>query len=156
MPEIEIIDKPKLKNFFRNITEMSFTSIMWGLWLYLFLPLLSISLWLLGVRYFYIEVIEKVGYKELINLWGKVGWGILGVFLVLRLWGYYNYWRFGKKDRRRSLSPTTYETLSEHFHVSRERLSELQSNKEVVLPIQDDLKKDVAEWISRVKGNRQL
>ena len=99
MPEIEIIDKPKLKGFIRNIMELSFTSIMWVFWLYLFLPILTVVLWLTGIRIFYIEVIEDAGYRELINLWGKVGWSIIVVFLILRLWGFYNYWRFGKREK---------------------------------------------------------
>jgi len=54
MPEIKIIDKPKLKTFLRTITELTFTSVMWGFWIYLFLPLVNVVLWLFGIRYFYI------------------------------------------------------------------------------------------------------
>jgi biofilm PGA synthesis protein PgaD len=140
MPEIEIIDKPKLKSFLRKITEMSFTSLMWGFWLYLFLPLLNLVLWLMGIRYFYIEVIELTGYKGLINLLFKIGWVILSVFLILRLWGYYNYWRFGKRERRKSLPSGTFEKLAEYFQVPLEQIQDIQSRKEVVWPIQHDLK----------------
>jgi len=140
MPEIEIIDKPKLKSFLRKITEMSFTSLMWGFWLYLFLPLLNLVLWLMGIRYFYIEVIELTGYNGLINLLFKIGWVILSVFLILRLWGYYNYWRFGKRERRKSLPSGTFEKLAEYFQVPLEQIQDIQSRKEVVWPIQHDLK----------------
>lgn len=140
MPEIEIIDKPKLKSFLRKIAELSFTSLMWGVWLYLFLPLLNLILWLMGIRYFYIEVIELAGYKGLMNLLLKTGWVILGVFLILRLWGYYNYWRFGKKERRKSLPTGTSEKMAEYFQVSPEQIQDIQSSKEVVWPIRYNLK----------------
>jgi biofilm PGA synthesis protein PgaD len=135
MPEIEIIDNTKLKSFLRNVSEWSFTTLVWALWLYLFLPLLNIILWLLGIRFFYVEVIEKAGYLQLLNLFTKMGWSILVVFIVLRFWGYYNYFRFGKKDRRKFVSSTTVEQLSGVFNLPPEKIIELQSKKEVTWPL---------------------
>jgi biofilm PGA synthesis protein PgaD len=135
MPEIEIIDNTKLKSFLRNVSEWSFTTLVWALWLYLFLPLLNIILWLLGIRFFYVEVIEKAGYLQLLNLFTKMGWSILVVFIVLRFWGYYNYFRFGKKDRRKFVSSTTVEQLSGVFNLPPEKIVELQSKKEVTWPL---------------------
>jgi biofilm PGA synthesis protein PgaD len=140
MPEIEIIDKPKLKSFLRKITELSFTSLMWGLWFYLFLPLLNLVLWVLGIRYFYIEVFELGGYKGLINLLLKAGWVILTVFLVMRFWGLYNYWRFGKRERRKNLPSETFEQTVEYFQVSPEQIQQVQSSKEVVWPLHHEIK----------------
>lgn len=135
MPEIEIIDNPKLKSLLRDVSELSFTTLMWALWLYLFLPLLNVILWLLGIRFFYVEVFEKAGYLQLLNLFTKMGWSILVVFAVLRLWGYYNYIKFGKKDRRKFVSSTTAEQLSGFFNLPPEQIVELQSKKEVIWPL---------------------
>ena len=134
MPEIEIIDNPKLRSFIRNIGEWSFTTLMWGLWIYLFLPLLNVILWLLGFHFFYVKVIEKGGYIQLLNLLGKMGLAVLFIFGTLRLWGHYNYIRFGKKNRRKSVSPTTADQLSEFFNLPRDQVLEMQSKKEVVWP----------------------
>ena len=109
--------------------------LVWALWLYLFLPLFNIILWLLGIHLFYEEVIEKAGYLQLLSLFTKMGWSILVVFAVLRLWGYYNYLRFGKKDRRKFVSSTTVEQLSGHFNLPPEQIIELQSKKEVTWPL---------------------
>ena len=135
MPEIKIIHNAKLKSFPRNVSEWSFTMLVWALWLYLFLPLFNIILWLLGIHLFYEEVIEKAGYLQLLSLFTKMGWSILVVFAVLRLWGYYNYLRFGKKDRRKFVSSTTVEQLSGHFNLPPEQIIELQSKKEVTWPL---------------------
>jgi biofilm PGA synthesis protein PgaD len=152
MSEIEIIDKPNLKNFLRNITELSFTSLMWGFWLYLFLPLLNILIWLLGIRYFYVEVIKLAGYKELLNLLVKTGWVILAVFLVLRLWGYYNYRRFAKRERRKNLPPDEREKMVVYFQIPLEKIQDIQSSKELVWPIQHGLKQDIESWLT-LKGS---
>jgi len=135
MSEIEIIDKPKLKSFLRKITELGFTSLMWGLWFYLFLPLLNLVLWVLGIRYFYVELFELAGYKGLINILLKAGWVILIVFLILRSWGVYNYRRFGKRERRKGLPPETLEKTAEYFQISPEQIQHIQSSKEVVWPL---------------------
>jgi biofilm PGA synthesis protein PgaD len=132
MPEIEIRDNPRLKRFLRTITEVGFTGIMWGLWIYLFLPLLNIVLWLLGIRYFHIEVIEHIGYKEFIGLLHNMGWIVLVVFIILRLWGYYNYMRFGRNDRRRRTPSITTEQLAGYFNIPIEEVENLQSKKEIV------------------------
>ena len=124
MHEIKIIDNPDLKSFFRNMGEWSFTVIMWGLWVYLLLPLLNIIFWLLGVRHFYVEIIEKGGYLEFLNLVERMGWTILIVFVILRLWGFYNYKRFVGLNRRKFPLPTTIEQLSEYYKIPAEKIYE--------------------------------
>jgi len=132
MPEIEIRDNPKLRGFFRNITELTFTGFVWGLWAYLLLPLVNIVMWIVGLRYIEISVIEQLGYKEMIELVSKMGWIVLVVFLIFRLWGLYNYKVFGKRSRRKSSSPVTIEQLAVHFQIPAEQVEYMQSQKEIV------------------------
>lgn len=121
-----------------------FTStVMWVFYAYLFLPVLNIILWGLGIRYFYVEIFEKVGYMELLDLFNKMGWTILIVFGTLRMWGYYNYRRFGKRNRRKAMPYNNIEQLSRHFQVSREKIIELQSKKEAIWPIKPNPIQDV-------------
>lgn len=131
MPEIEIRDNPKLRSLFRNITEFTFTGFVCVLWAYLLLPLVNIVIWIIGLRSIEISVIEQLGYKEMMGLASKMGWIVLAVFLILRLWGFYNYKRFGKKSRRMSSPPVTIEQLAEHFHLPVEQVKYMQSQKEI-------------------------
>ena len=138
MNEITIIDNPNLKGFFRNMGEWSFTILMWGVWVYLFLPVLNILLWLFGIRHFYIEVIEKGGYLELLGLVQRIGWTILIVFAILRLWGYYNYKKFGQLNSRKFPQTTTIIQLSAYFKVPVETIKNLQTKKEVLIDMESD------------------
>jgi poly-beta-1,6-N-acetyl-D-glucosamine biosynthesis protein PgaD len=135
MSEIKIIDKPNLKSFTKNIGEWSFTTVMWGIYIYLVLPVLNVILWLLGIQIFFIEVIEKSVYLQLLNLLENLGWCILIVFGILRIWGYYNYIRFGQKNRRKEVSSVTVKQLAEFFELPAEQILDLQSKKEVFWPI---------------------
>jgi poly-beta-1,6-N-acetyl-D-glucosamine biosynthesis protein PgaD len=132
MPEIEIRDNPKLRSLFRNITELTFTGFVWGLWAYLLLPIVNIAMWIIGLRFIEVSVIEQLGYKEMTDLISKMGWIVLTVFLTLRLWGFYNYKRFGKKSRRMSSPPVTIEQLAEHFNIPAEQVKYMQLQKEIV------------------------
>ncbi|RJR19812.1 MAG: poly-beta-1,6-N-acetyl-D-glucosamine biosynthesis protein PgaD [Nitrospiraceae bacterium] len=132
MPEIEIRDNPKLRSFFRNITELTFTGFVWGIWAYLLLPLVNIIMWIVGLRIIERSVVEELGYAEMLDLIGKMGWIILVVFLILRLWGLYNYKRFGKRSRRKSSSPVTTEQLAAHFNIPAEQVVSMRSQKEIV------------------------
>ncbi len=136
---MEIIDKSKRRSLLRKINELYCTTVIWGVWAYLLMPLLSLLLWLLGVRIFYIEVIVGAGYVEFLDLVGKLGWSIVIVFLILRFWGYYNYWRFGKKNRRSSLPLDSIDQkMSEFFRIPLEEMHALRSRKEVILHIQNN------------------
>jgi biofilm PGA synthesis protein PgaD len=132
MSEIQIIDNPKLKGFLQTLTEWTFTAVMWGLWVYLFLPVLNMVLWLLGIHYFYVEVIEKGGYLLLLTLLRDTGASLVAIFVVLRAWGYYNYVRFGKRSRRKAVSETTVEELAGFLQLPTDAISDLQGVREVI------------------------
>ncbi|MBW1732164.1 MAG: poly-beta-1,6-N-acetyl-D-glucosamine biosynthesis protein PgaD [Deltaproteobacteria bacterium] len=135
MPEVEIIDNPKLRSVFRDIGEWGFTTFMWALWVYLFLPVLNLILWLLGAHFFFVEIVKKGGFSEMVELVKRLGLAVVVVFVILRLWGYYNYVKFGKKDRRRSSQETHLEDLAQHFSLSAEEVQALQQKKEIFWPL---------------------
>jgi poly-beta-1,6-N-acetyl-D-glucosamine biosynthesis protein PgaD len=111
---------------------------MWGLWIYMILPVINIVLWIFGIRYFHISIIEKAGYRELLHLVGNMGWSVLAVFLIMRLWGFYNYRKFGRKDRRTGKVPYDSGKVAELYDISAETIRDLQSKKEIVWQITDD------------------
>jgi len=135
MPQIEIRDNPGLRSFLRSITEMTFTTFVWAIWVYLFLPVINIILWIFGFRFINFAVIEQVGYKELVGLLVKMGWAVLIVFLVFHLWGYYNYRRFGRKSRRKASASVTLEELAAHYRIPADKIKRLQEQKEIEWPI---------------------
>ncbi len=134
---IEIIDNPKLRNLLRVIGELGFTTVMWLFWIYLLLPVLSILLWLLGIHFFYHEIIHQAGYKHLLTLFKNLGFTVLVVFITLRVWGYYNYLAFGKRNRRKAVRPAHPADLGKFFGLSTEEILSLQSRKEIFWPVKE-------------------
>lgn len=146
---MEIIDKPEKKSFLRKVAEAGFTVFMWGIWSYLLLPVLNILLWLIGIRIFYVELIDGAVYPEILDLLRKAGWSVLTIFVILRSWGIYNYRKFGKLKRRTSVgSDSGEQQLSEHFHISGEMIRDLQRQKEVRWPVYSDSEETLSDWLS--------
>lgn len=129
---IRIIDNPELKTVLRNMGEWSFTTFMWALWIYLFLPLINIILWIFGGHRFYLTVVEEARYRDVIAMFQNMGGFVLIVFLVLRGWGYYNYHRFGKRERRKASNPASAKQMGQFFHLTEDEVVALQHQKEVV------------------------
>lgn len=157
MSKIEIIDTPEVKTFWQHLTDLSFTALMWATWLYLFLPVINMLMWLLGFSYFYTELIENAGYRQMLNLFETTGWAIVLAFLLLRLWGLWNYMHYGRpsRDRRHhAVQSTTIDRMAEHYALSPKEIVALQRMKEVVWPMQKDMEpdKDVAKWVAMPKG----
>ena len=76
------------------------TLLFWGVWLYLVLPLFSLLLWVLGVR-FVIREIAEGGYEGLRASLVAYSSVLLGLLGLLALWIAWNVSRYGgDKDRR--------------------------------------------------------
>ena len=118
---IEIIDNPSLRSVLRNIGELTFTSVMWALWVYLFFPIINIILWALGITSFYKKVIVQSEYLEFMYLLRNCGLTVFGIFLLLCFWSVYNYRRFGKRNRRSDSPITDPGEMAEFFDVSVDR-----------------------------------
>ena len=148
MGEIEVFDNPRLKSFWRHLTEGGVTTLMWAGWVYLFLPLLNLILWFLGVRIFYAEVVQSTGYHEFLEMMTRVGWAVVVIFVVLRAWGYYNFYRFGRKNRRTQIGANHLkEKMAVFFKISPEGVNLMQTSKESVWPLGEEPLADVRKWL---------
>jgi len=153
--DIRIIDAPKAKSLPRKIADYGFTTLMWALWLYLLMPLVNLLLWALGIHYFYTQVISTTTSDDILGLMHAAGWSILGVFVTLRIWGMYNYWAFGKHDRRKTKDMSTIYGLARFHKIPPSRILAMQQRKEVVWPMYRSLHpdRDVEDWLAGKPSN---
>lgn len=129
---IAIENNPGLRSVTRVVFEWSFTAIMWALWVYLFLPMISLVMWAVGLHLFYVHLFEGAALERLADLLGQMGLTVLIVFVILRGWGYYNLYKFGRRDRRRRRPVATRDLLGRQFNLSSAQVLSLQSQKEIV------------------------
>jgi poly-beta-1,6-N-acetyl-D-glucosamine biosynthesis protein PgaD len=130
-PKIEIIDTPPLKGFLRNTVEWTITVVAWAFWIYLILPLINLILWLVGGGIFYREVISNQGFEQFFYMFKTMGIYVLIAFIIIRGWGYYNYWMFGRRERRKWVQEVTIPELARMFEIPEEELKRFREMKEV-------------------------
>lgn len=131
MKEIKLIERPDLKSGVRNITEAGITAFMWATWIYLLLPLINIILWILGIRIFYVELIEKAGFSRIVNMFYNIGWIAAAIFISFWLWGYYNLKRYGKLKRRKNIEDRNDQKLLAALGITPEQHQHMRTQKEV-------------------------
>ncbi|MBW1670287.1 MAG: poly-beta-1,6-N-acetyl-D-glucosamine biosynthesis protein PgaD [Deltaproteobacteria bacterium] len=132
---IELIDNPSLKTRLQAMTEWTFTSFFWIFWIYLLLPLLNLLLWLFVGYTLYEKLIS--GYADFFLLLRHIGLIALAIFIGLRLWGYYNYHVFGKRNRRRHVHQADPNQMAEHFGITIDKLEALQKAEIIKVSIRD-------------------
>jgi len=104
---------------------------MWSLWLYLWAPLATAGLWLLGVNLAYTEAaviqdMEQFAYTLLHFV------SVLAIIIGVQYsWSLYNFLRFRKKIRRNFAAPIKNIELAVSAGLSERGLSQLQSMRQV-------------------------
>ena len=144
MSKIRIEDNSELRSLARRIVEWGFTTFMWALWLYLFLPLVTVVLWVAGAHYVYLAFFERSALDQLVEMITKIGWAVMVIFLVMRGWGYYNYYVFGRKNRRKMHNVAGTADLGKHIGLTGQEVWGLQNQKEIVWePLYDEMRAEL-------------
>ncbi|MGB6134358.1 MAG: poly-beta-1,6-N-acetyl-D-glucosamine biosynthesis protein PgaD [Acidobacteriaceae bacterium] len=112
--ERPIIVRPDKQSWEQRITSRTLSGIAWGVWLMLWMPVLTAVLWIFGTRVTYIYIIRAPDETSL-----------LLIFLIMFIcnmivsgWSSYNYIRFARKTRRHATVPVSHEKVGELFGVT--------------------------------------
>lgn len=124
--------QPKLQRGFFSIVTFAF----WMAYAYLWLPLLTLFLWLLGVRTATFELYLREHQVEPFLL---ISLPLLAVAsaMVLIAWAEYNRWRFRNKDRRGGFPNVERQDIARVFGSSAEIAQSLAASKVAVLRMDD-------------------
>lgn len=128
-----IIERPDLQSLWQKYSYGFFTALAWTVWLYLWLPLISLIGWLFGVRVFYEHMILPGGYRGLLQLLTLYAMAVLFLAAVLIIWAVSNQLRFRGKERRESIPPATNEEVALFFEISADVLAKAQRADRLVI-----------------------
>lgn len=128
-----IIERPDLQSRLQRYGYLSVTLIGWVLWLYLFVPLLSLVAWALGATLVYQALVQGLSLSDLGHLLARYGSGIGVLVSVLLVWAVSSYWRFRGMDRRRAPTPVDDERLRGAHHLAATELAALRCADRVVV-----------------------
>ena len=91
------------------------TLVFWAVWFYLWLPVLALLAWSLGVQQAFKYMVVLEGYQEVIRLLGIYTLVILLLGGSLILWALYNIIRFRGVERRIGSPPVTPAEIGRDF-----------------------------------------
>lgn len=144
----DIIYRPELQPIGQRTLFSLATLVAWVVWMYLFLPLLSLGAWWLGIEFFRQYMLQPGNMDYLLTL--TVYAVVLAVIALLIFgWSRYNELRFGGRDRRKPLPPVTNDMLAEHFGLESEMVGSLQRAKFIKLDIEEGARLHHLSLISR-------
>jgi biofilm PGA synthesis protein PgaD len=124
-----IIERPDLQTSSQRYGNISITVACWMVWLYLFVPLLSLLAWVTGATLVYEVLYMDLGEGLVISRVLSYGKGIAVLTGIYSVWAIYNYVRWSGVERRQTPELVTTEEMAETFRVTVERVEELRNSK---------------------------
>lgn len=133
----EIIDRPDLKSIGRRLLESLITVAFWTGYVYLVVPLVTLCLWLFGVRIAYTEMIGAQGLAELAKIIRSGGIVVFLITWMILGWSCYNYllFRFRGERRNSRVMICHDEDFSALYHLDLKTLQEAKKQSRLVVTL---------------------
>jgi len=110
-----IIDRDDLQRPAHRTVTALLTFGFWVFWFYLWLPLLALLAWAVGLEQAYRYMVTLGGYHEVLRLLGIYTLIIVLLGGSLVAWAAYNILRYGPKGRRATYAGPDTEQIARHF-----------------------------------------
>lgn len=137
----EVIDKKEAKNLWRYFTEGSITLMLWVLWVYWFLPIVTLALWFFGVRIFYQTIFYEVTVTELFKVLRNGMTVICAIFIIQIIWIYHNYNIFRRRGERRKIVTLSLDKdIAECFNIDLALLEKAKQASRIEVTFKQDNK----------------
>ena len=110
-----LIERSDLQTPRQRTLYGALTLVFWAFWIYLWVPVIALLAWALGVEQAYKYMVVLGGYRDVINLLGIYSLIILLLGGGLVVWALYNIVRFRGIENRTSALPVTPAEIGRDF-----------------------------------------
>lgn len=129
---MNIVDGRQKKSM--KVIERFVTAAGWTIMSFYFAQVtLSLVLWAFNLSNFYHSLFIIPNLKGTLNILGITLLISLLAFLIIYLWGRYNFRRYAHLNRRKFPNDVTPKDIIEHFDLSPEIVEEMQNGKRIQL-----------------------
>jgi poly-beta-1,6-N-acetyl-D-glucosamine biosynthesis protein PgaD len=120
------------------------TTLLWFVYLYLWMPFISLVAWYLGYEFAYEKVIKAGGIDSLLQLLVSFSM-IVGVVMIIVIgWSMNQFWRFGGKDRRSATSRPDPDAEMAMWNIDETLFTNIRNAKNMTLNIDEE---EVLTWV---------
>lgn len=110
-----LIERADLQSPRQRTLYGALTLAFWAFWIYLWVPVLALLAWALGVEQAYKYMVVFGGYRAVIDLLALYSLIVLALGGGLVVWAVYNILRFRNVEKRTAALPVTPTEIGEHF-----------------------------------------
>jgi biofilm PGA synthesis protein PgaD len=128
-----IISHPERQSDTQHALFGALTVSIWVLWIYLWLPLITGILWIVGIRWAYVQVFKG---SRGVSLWVIV-WILGAVIVAVAYWSSYNNIRYAGRTQRRHAKAVSKTMIGQKFGVTGDALYRLMHERRLNLYFND-------------------
>ncbi len=111
------------------------TLVMWGIYVYLWVPLITVGAWLLGFERVYEVMIIYGGFEVVLELLDWYASIIVLIAACIVSWSGINYRRFHSRERRYAAPVTRARDISEFFGVAESEVKNVRSSRRLLIDL---------------------
>jgi biofilm PGA synthesis protein PgaD len=148
-----IIEKPELQTSVQRYGWSTVTFAFWMLYVYLWIPLLTMIAWWIGIKLFNYHMIELNGYKGLIDQLGLYSVIIVMLSITLIGWAEIDRMRFKNQIRRVDHLPLTDREIAMKLNLHEHQLKQLRNEDSMKVHFSE---KGIVFEVQTSKGDKQI
>lgn len=113
------------------------TLLMWGIYVYLWVPLITVGAWLVGFERFYEVMITYGGFEVVLDLLDWYAFIIITIATCIVSWSGINYRRFHNRERRYAAPATKAREISEFFSIPETEIDRIRTTKRLLIELDE-------------------
>lgn len=133
-----IIESPDLQTLRQRYAFAALTLVFWVIWFYLWIPVISLLAWLLGLEFFYQHMVVLEGLRGLLDTGVWYALVVVAIGLAFVSWSYFNLLRFRGKDKRRRPPEVPDEEMARFFGIDQADLQHARRARRLVVRYGED------------------
>ena len=138
VPENLHFDVPEQLTRSERARDTFITALLWGLYLYLWVPLVSLIAWALGFEFAYDVMVRAGGARDLLPILLEYTVVVSVILSAFTIWSVSNRLRFKGLNRRNRRDPVSDEQLSEYFGISIAQIASMRSHQILRVTFDDE------------------
>ena len=114
------------------------TAMLWAVYLYLWVPLVSLLAWAMGFEFAYDVMVRAGGAQDLLPILLEYLVVVSIIFSGFTIWSVSNRLRFRDLNRRARRAPVADDALAEYFRVPVEQIAAMRSRKVIHVSVDEE------------------
>ena len=132
------IDAPELLTARERTRDAFATAVLWGIYVYLWVPLVSLLAWWLGFEFAYDVMVRAGGAATLRAVLANYAIAVGVIFAGVTLWSFSNRWRFRHANRRRAAAAVSEQQLAVYFGVEIATITDMREARRLSVSFDAD------------------